>query len=150
MKLTQIIARSIGRVAALALLGSMALVSAAKAANIKMECRVAGYSTAGWIEVRPASNTGGRVQRDGSGYYTDRVSRGEPLRVNFLPTGAEYCYGGALTGAYWDSGSTGIAAAWLPFAMSGRLTTNPGVDNVHVWVYTNMGYFNKRIPIGTR
>src|SRR5690349_13396638 len=135
MKILNLITRTAGRTVAIALLGVMGFsVASAKAATIRMECRVTGYSTAGWIEVRPGSNTGGRVQKDAAGYYTDRVQRGEPLRVKFSPTGSEYCYGGALTGAYWDGGGNGVSAAWLPLTLTGTVTTNPNIDNVHVWV----------------
>lgn len=152
MKFIKAIARTLVRPAALALLALFAFSGAAKAANIKMECKVAGYSLAGWIEVRPGSGTGGRVQRDSAGrYYTDRVQRGEAIRVNVSATTAiERCLSGALTGAYWDNGGGLIGAAPLPFSLTGRVPTNVNVDNLHLWVYTNSGFFDKRVPIGSR
>lgn len=152
MKFIKNIARTLVRPAALALLALFAFSGAAKAANIKMECKVAGYSLAGWIEVRPGSGTGGRVQRDAAGrYYTDRVQRGEAIRINVTAsTPVERCLNGAISGAYWDNGGGLIGASLLPFTLSGRVPTNTSVDNLHVWVYTNSGFFDKRVPIGSR
>ena len=100
MKLINSIVRSVGRPVALALLGLIAFTAASNAARIKMECKVKGYSTAGWIEIRTGSNTGGRVHGSGSSAYTDRVSRGEPLRITYVAeTASERCQGGIWAGA---------------------------------------------------
>src|SRR5690349_2080444 len=84
----------------MSVLALLSFSAAANAASIRIECKVAGYSTAGWIEVRNGSNTGGRVQRDSAGrYYTDRVQRGESIRLTINPTipGEYIAIGGAVS-----------------------------------------------------
>ena len=67
----------------------VALTTALHAASINYEVQVAGYSKAGWIKIRPElrSILGGRVANlpQYGGWVTDRVARGENLRVTITP-----------------------------------------------------------------
>jgi len=155
MKLINSIVRSFSRPVALALLGLIAFTAASQAARIKMECKVKGYSTAGWIEIRPGSNTGGRVHGSGSSAYTDRVKRGEPLRITYIADSAsERCKGGSWGGIYkFDHGyqsTKDFGVVNLPYVITTTCPENPNWDNVHADIMTSRGYFYKRIPIGSR
>lgn len=155
MNLINMITRSLRRPLILAAMALSVVSATTQAAGIKIECRVSGYSTAGWIEVRTGSNTGGRVQRDSSGYYTDRVQRGEPLRITYLPqTLSERCQGGSWGGIFkFDHGYRASQTFWsvpLAYVISTTCPTDPNWDNVQADISTNLGYFVRRIPIGTR
>ena len=137
----------------LGVFGLMALGSSAQAASFALQCKVAGYSSAGWIEIRPGSGTGGRVQYDRNRrvYYTDRVSRQEPLRVMITASRAsEVCHNGGFAGAYADNGSQSFGNVRLPLTIVGKVTSDPRADNVHLWIRTSAGYFDTRIPLGRR
>lgn len=155
MNTTSTIITKLGRYLLGAILGALLLTSASQAATITLECKVAGYSTAGWIKVVPGSNTGGRVVRDAYGrFYTDRVQRSEPLRITYAPQGWERCWGGNWGGIYKFTGGyrsfANFGAVALPFAMVVTCPTDPSWDQVYADISTSLGYFRQRIPIGTR
>ncbi len=142
--------------AVLALVAIPLLSGSAKAATIKMECKVVGYSTAGWIEIRTGSGTGGRVQRDSLGRsYTDRVQRGEQLRITYSPDSpSEVCKGGKWGGIFkFDHGfrsTSDFGRVKLPYTLTVTCPKDPNWDNVQADILTSRGYFVKRIPIGSR
>jgi hypothetical protein len=156
MKMIKTVIRNILRPATLAVVGLGLLTNSSSAASIKFETKVAGYSTAGWILVLPElrSVLGGKIRYDSSRrcYVTDRVSRGDQIRITISPTtSAERCQNGAVEGIY--SAAAGICtwqAVTLPFVKTDKVSTNPAFDNVYVWTKTSSGRFEKRIPIGTR
>ncbi len=134
-------------------LGLLATVAAAQAVSLTFECKVANYSGAGWIEVRTGSNTGGRVVYDSrtGRYYTDRVQRGEALRITCSPTvSREYAVGGFLYTLNAPNPMALFASAPLPVSRVISCPTNPSWDNVYVGVETSSGYYERRIPIGQR
>jgi hypothetical protein len=155
MKKLHIITRNIRGTVALAVLGLLTLAGAGRAATIQMETKVAGYSGAGWILVVPElrSQLGGAVRYDSSRrrWVTDRVSRGEPLRVTIRPTtSTERCRNGALTGIYSANGTFTFNGVALPYQTTTSVSRDPSFDNVHVWLVTSSGWFDKRVPIGSR
>ena len=158
MQINNIIARTTKRLVLLATLAVGLFAGQAHASSISIECKVAGYSLAGWIQVRPGSNTGGRVQYDAAHavYFTDRVSRGESMRLTFKPTVAgEFAYWGDIFPETHYSLYKGyFANVWLPFAEVLTCPTDPSWDNVYAEVCTTAPYpnnYNKlRIPIGSR
>jgi hypothetical protein len=141
------------------ILGAGLLQTAVRAADITMECKVAGYSTAGWILIVPGSNTGGRVQYNAlqKRFYTDRVQRLEPLRITYKPTSpGEACRGGrwgglfTFSGRYKELGTFGPVP--IPFRLDVICPNDPSWDNVQADIYTSKApyYFVKRVPIGRR
>lgn len=144
-----------GRSLVFGAVGSMLLATASNAATINMECKVAGYSSAGWIKIIPGSNTGGRVQKDASGVpYTDRVQRLEPLRITYTAKGTERCSGGYYGCILKFTGGFQSFAAFnqvpLPYTMVVTCPGDPAWDNVIAGISTSMGCFVSRVPIGTR
>jgi hypothetical protein len=130
---------------------ALATTDTAQAASIKFEARVPGYG--GWVLVVPGSNLGGAVRWDHSRgcLITDRVSRGEEIRTTLSPTtGGERCNNGAVSGIYAQNGVFYFRPVTLPYSQTNRVSTDPSFDNVFVWVGTNSGYFQQRIPIGRR
>lgn len=155
MKIKNIIGGKLVRSVTLALLGMVAFTVAASAANIKLQCKVAGYSMAGWIDIRPGSGTGGRVQYENGKAYTDRVQRGEPLRITYTAEKVtERCQGGSWGGIYkFTNGYNSMldfGQVSLPYVITTTCPANPNWDNVHADIRTSLGYFSKRIPIGSR
>jgi hypothetical protein len=137
--------------------------SQSHAAKIKMEVKVAGYSTAGWILVVPElrSVLGGKVRNipEYGGWVTDRVQRGETMRLTISPsTSTERCQKGAWTGVYSKTDPNQLftfAAVTLPYVNTATVTLNPLADNVYAYVITQSDkngclLFEKRVPIGTR
>lgn len=141
----------------LSAVSALAATDAAQAASIKFEVRVPGYTGRGngWVLVLPElrSQLGGRVQWDNSRgcYITDRVSRGEEIRTTINPsTGGEYCHNGAFAGIYAQNGVFSFRQVGLPYSLSNSVSRDPSFDNAYVWVVTTAGYFEKRVPIGSR
>jgi hypothetical protein len=138
---------------------SFALTAMLNAASINYEVQVPGYSGAGWIKVKPElrSQLGGRVAYlpQHGGWVTDRVARGEQLQITYVPsTATERCRGGhwgglfTFSGGYKEMGSFGQVS--LPYRLRVTCPTGTTWDNVHADIQTNLGYFIKRVPIGSR
>ena len=134
---------------------AVVLTTAAQAASINYEVQVAGYSGAGWIKVKPELRglLGGRVAYlpQYGGWVTDRVARGENVRTTIAPDRAveRYCRG-ALVGVDAANGFFAFTGARLTYSRTQRVSTNPSFDNAYVWTITEVGYFEKRVPIGSR
>ena len=123
----------------------------ANAQTIKYEVKVKGYSSSGWIEIRDGKNVGGKIIRDGSGTWTDRVARDEPLRVTI--TGGRKCkVKDAIVGVVADNGFVRGLIVDLPFTREFVVSKNPAFDNVTVVVINteNSKVVTRRVPIGTR
>ena len=133
----------------------VALTTALKAASINYEVQVAGYSTAGWIKVRPELRgiLGGRVANlpQYGGWVTDRVSRGENLRISILPDNrVERKCRLSLVGVIANNDLVSLQGALLPVTGVWNVTRNPNIDNVYLAVVTETGLYEKRVPIGSR
>lgn len=151
------ILRNIGRPILLAAAGLALLASASEAASIKLETQVPGYTQRGngWVLVLPELRPvlGGAVRWDNARgcYVTDRIPRNDKIRITISPTTAtERCQRLGLAGAESDTGLYGWSFVRLPFVVTGKVPIDPRQDNVWVWVYTSSGFYEKRIPIGTR
>ncbi len=126
----------------------------ASAASFKLETIVPGYP--GYVIVKPElrSVLGGRVRWNSSlrCYETDRVSRGERLRVSINPTtSGERCQSGAIAGITSSNGTAIFQAVRLPYVETRfGVSTNPSFDNVHLLAFTTSGRFEVRLPIGRR
>lgn len=139
-----------------AVLTGMTAWQSASAAIIKLEVKVPTVS--GWVLVKPGAwpKYGGRVVYDSNlrCYVTDDVTRGETMRITVTPSAGESTAAQATGIGIWcDSKQTYIA--WdnvtLPFVNSSYVVpTNPNLDNLYVDVYSNLGFFTVRIPIGPR
>ena len=134
---------------------AMATVAQAQAANIILQTKVANYSQAGWIRVVPElrNKLGGRVAflAQYGGWVTDRVQRGEPLAVTVQPTTrAERSCRGSFIGVDASNGFFAFTKARLPYSRVQSVSRNPAFDDVYVWVISEAGYFETRIPIGSR
>ncbi len=155
MKTLKALARNLCRPVTLAALGIALLATTSRAATIKFETKVAGYSSAGWILVLPEmrAQLGGRVtyDRNRGCWITDRVQRGEQIRVTVSPsTRTERCHNGSITGIFSASGSFTFGFVPMPFGYVFEVSKFQNFDNVYIWVYTTSGLFEKRIPIGLR
>lgn len=134
------------------------LATNASAASIKFETKVAGYSSAGWILVLPELSglLGGRVRYDSARgrWITDRVQRGEPLRVTVSPaTAAERANGLATLNMYSTSGWEIYESRQVYMTFIGTMTIpmDPSFRDVVVDVWTESSWWvEKTIPIGPR
>jgi hypothetical protein len=130
-----------------------AIPGVALAQTIKYEVRVKGYSDSGWVEVRAGRNIGGAVRRDKKGAWTDRVARGEELRVTITDRRARQCeVSEAIVGVVADNGFVRGAIVDLPFQREFKVSEDTAFDNVIV-VVINKGTgrsVTRRVPIGTR
>lgn len=130
------------------------LIGEASAAGFKLETIVPGYP--GYVIVKPELRgvLGGRVRWNASlrCYETDRVARGERVRVTIFPTTAgERCRNGAITGITASNGTAFFQAVNLPYTETRfAVSPNPSFDNVHLRAFTSSGSFEKRLPIGRR
>ena len=130
-----------------------AVPNRAQAQSIRYEVKVPGYSSAGWIEVRDSRNVGGKVVRDPSGTWTDRVARGENLRVSITDRKPGRCeVKDAIVGVVSDNGFVRGLVADLPFHRDFVVSRDPSFDNVTVIVINreNGNLVTRRVPIGTR
>ncbi len=138
--------------------GLLVLLSpGASAANVQLETRVAGYSSAGWILVLPGLNgsLGGRVRFDRATnrWITDRIQRGEPLRLTVIPTTAtERAQTEATVVLLPDSRGPAITQR-IPLPFTGTMTVpaDPIFREVvlEVW-FTPLVWQRTNLPIGTR
>lgn len=162
MKSLKTTLRNLLRPALLAVAALSLLASSSRAASITLETKVPGYSSAGWILVVPElrNQLGGRVRYDPARgrWVTDRVARGENMRISILPTTAqERRQRIALTGVGpRASEEVDLNLVLLPYVNPNfRVSLNPAYDNVDVnvvsgpwrgpWTLSSL-----RIPIGTR
>jgi hypothetical protein len=141
------------------LLTAVAVLSAsvapeANAASFKMETVVPGYT--GYVLVKPELRNvlGGRVRWNSAlkCFETDRVSRGEKLRVTINPsTAAERCLNIGIAGITSSNGFAAFNVVTIPYVENRfGVSTNPSFDNVEVKAHTTSGLFSVRLPIGRR
>ena len=129
-----------------------------KAAQIKLEVRVPGYTQKGngWAVVMPGSSSflGGRIAWDSAHncYITDRVSRGETMRITVLATSPlERCSKVTITGTSSGNFSYYASNVRLPYVINSFVvSSNPAFKNVVVSASTTAGGCNQPIPIGSR
>ena len=154
MKTVKNIVRNLCRPAALVVLGLGLLAQTSQAAIIKVQVRVPGYTQrgSGWTLVLPELNLGGKVVWDvGRGsYVTDRVSNGEYIQITVSPSVPAETLARRiqLIGARSTTGLQSWFNVPLPFVII--CTPLPQNDKVWVSVLTNLGYYERRIPIGSR
>lgn len=126
----------------------------ADAASFKLETLVPGYT--GYVLVKPElrSVLGGRVRWNAAlrVFETDRVSRGEKIRLTISPsTSRERCQRVAFAGVSSSNGFFAFAPVTLPYVENRfGVSTNPSFDNVIATAYTTSGVFELRLPIGRR
>lgn len=133
----------------------LALHSAAEAASIRFYVQVPGYSSAGWIAVRPElrSLLGGKVAYipQYGGWVTDRVARGEATGTTVLPdrAGETWC---RCTVSGWQipGGSAWYYSNPMGGMYLGVVSTSPSVVAVQAVASTSAGTFAAQVPIGTR
>ena len=146
------------KIAALAAVACTLGLSQSRAADIKFEAKVAGYTQRGngWVLVLPERRPilGGKVAWDQAlgTYVTDRVARGETMRVTITPgTRTEKCYRIALEGIAPGNTWTYDKLVPLPYTTpSFEVSKSPAFSNMFVNIFTFSGPFSKRIPIGSR
>ena len=129
----------------------------AQAASIRFETKVVAYSSAGWILVLPElrSVLGGRVRYDNVRrcWITDRVQRGEPLRITCSPTTPdEQRDNEILFGIYpsngWEVYSDEV---FLPYVHVLTIPYDTNFRDVVVGVQnSSWQWFERMIPIGPR
>jgi hypothetical protein len=130
-------------------------------ATITFETRVAGYSQSGdngWITVSSTCGGGGRVVRGGrADACTDRVSRGEQLRVRISARGAHRTEAIGIAGVTSSNGFARGAFINVPFSATFTVSPDPSFDNVQVAVLlfdSNLRPLadiqQRRVPIGRR
>lgn len=139
-----------------AIIAAVVLTSAAsQAATITLQVQVKGYSSAGWVLVRPElrSVLGGKVAYlpQHGGWVTDRVARGEAVRLNITPSSPreEKCKV-AVLGVNINNAFAGVQAVPLPCVGSFVVSSDPRVDSVRMAVNTAFGTTEYRVPIGSR
>jgi hypothetical protein len=130
------------------------VIPEASAASFKMETVVPGYT--GYVLVRPELRyvLGGRVRWNSTlrCFETDRVSRGEKLRVTINPsTASERCLNIAIAGVTSSNGFAAFNLVTIPYVENRfGVSTNTSFDNVEVRAYTTSGLYSVRLPIGKR
>jgi hypothetical protein len=133
---------------------TLSMLGEASAAGFKLETIVHGYS--GYVLVKPELRNvlGGRVRWNPSlrCFETDRVQRGERVRVTiFATTAGERCRNGAIAGIISSNGVHFFQAVQLPYTETRfAVSMNPSFDNVHLRADTTSGRFEMRLPIGRR
>lgn len=140
---------------------ALASASNVATATITFETRVAGYSNsgnAGWIKVTDTCGGGGRVVRAGTtSACTDRVARGEPIRVTITSGQSSRSQMVAFTGVSSSNGFSAGSIVTLPQSATFVVSHDPSFDNVYVAVVllspssTPFGAVQqRRVPIGRR
>lgn len=144
-------------VAAVAVLLSAAprAAFAQKPVEIKLHCKVAGYSD--WVRIDPGCNSGGKVIREsGGGLVTDRVQRVEMLRVSIDDksfTRKCSCTFDLLARVGTKKVTFFKGDITIPFKREETVTRDPNLDNIEITVFDPIapgGKVTRRIPIGTR
>lgn len=141
--------RSIKSLILIAALAS-AFTSAAQALTIQLFTKVKGYSDAGWIEVVD-TNLGGRVVKQGNKSVTDRVQRGEPLRVVIRDGRGQFDLVQAVVRS--DNRKIKAEELFIPCdILNWKVSSDPKDDNVVIRVKseTDRDRVTRRVPIGTR
>lgn len=129
--------------------------------EIAFETQVAGYGRSGvngWIRVVPGGAGGGRVVNSGTPQaYTDRVSRGEPIRVSINARGVTQFRIMGVAGIVASNGFAQGAIIGLPYQSTFRVSNDVTFDNARVLVllldrnfYPLGSVVELRVPIGTR
>lgn len=144
--------RRLSRRIVVGLLGLVALASTATAANVRMEV----YAKGRWALIVPGSNLGGRVVWSSAHgcYITDRAQRGEYLWITKSPsTAAEY----NCPWAYWsdlhskaNGRSVALSSGWMTLYDYTQTPTGVSWDNNHIRICTVSGYYEQRLPVGSR
>lgn len=135
-------------------LAALGLKGEAEAADFKLETSVRGHP--GYVVVNPSLRNvlGGKIRWNPSlrCFETDRVSRGEMLRVTITPsTRGELCKSGAIAGVTSSNGTAFFQAVKLPYVETRfGVSRDPSFDNVYVVALTTSGRFEMRLPIGKR
>jgi hypothetical protein len=140
---------------------ALSSASTMSTATITFETRVAGYSNsgnAGWIKVTDTCGGGGRVVRGGTtSACTDRVARGEPIRVTISSGQSNRSQMVAFTGVTSSNGFGAGSIVTLPQTATFVVSHDPSFDNVYVAVvllspsWTPFGGLQqRRVPIGRR
>ncbi len=130
-------------------------------AVIGFETRVAGYSNsgnAGWIRVDKSCGGGGRVVNGGrTSACTDRVVRGEPIRVSISSRHANRTRLIGLSGIQADNGFAAGSIIPVPYTRTFVVSDDPTFDNAIVSaVLVDLNSFTfgavqeLRVPIGRR
>lgn len=158
MKTFSTIGKTAIRFLGLLAVGCALMQGQAHAAQIRLETQVPGYTGRGdgWVLVLPElrSVLGGKVRWDNARncYVTDRVARGEVMKITISPsTPSERCTRIALTGIAPGPDWHFDSVVFLPYTINNfKVSNNPSYDNVYVNVATTSGWFDKRLPIGSR
>lgn len=140
---------------------AMSLATAAAAATIKLEVRVPGYSQSGnngWILVNSSCGGGGRVVRGGTpNACTDRVARGESIRVTISSGQSSQSKMLAFTGVSSSNGFSAGSIVTLPQSGTFVVSKDPTFDDVYISVIllspTSVPFGTaqqRRVPIGSR
>ena len=147
--------KSIRKITALITLAlSVFTSSGAEAASYKIETIVPGYT--GYVLVRPELRyvLGGKVRWNSSikAFETDRVARGERLRITVRPsTPGERCNNFAMTGVTSSNGFVAFNLVSIPYVETRfGVSKDPSFDNVLLRTVTSTGYYETRLPIGRR
>jgi hypothetical protein len=130
-------------------------------ATIEFAVRVPGYGqsgTDGWITVSASCGGGGRIIRAGRrDACTDRVRRGEQLRVTLGARGATRLRLLTFTGVSSSNGFTRNALLPVPTAAVFTVGGDPSFDNVYVSTHLLDASLRpigspveRRVPIGMR
>lgn len=139
----------------LAIVAAVAVSTGLQAAKITHEVQVPGYSRAGWVKIVPelrGSLRGGVAYLPKyGGWVTDRVGRGEMLRTTFVAdrSGERSCRG-ALVGIASPKEVINFSCTRLSYSLTERVSRDARLDNIFAWAITEAGYFEKRVPVGTR
>lgn len=140
----------------LALAAGLLVAHATQACQIDFYVVVPGYSSAGWIAVRPElrSQLGGRVAYlpQYGGWVTDRIARGETFYSVFSAnrTGERTCLNGGVSGVEVPGGTVTFANRIMLYYRGDVATRNTGFDSAYAWTTTEAGFFNRRVLIGSR
>lgn len=139
----------------LAIVAAAAVSTGLQAAKITYEVQVPGYSRAGWVkivpELRGALRGGVAYLPQHGGWVTDRVGRGEMLRTTFVADrSGERSGRGALVGIASPKGVINFSCTRIGYSLTERVSRDARLDNIFAWAITEAGYFEKRVPVGTR
>ena len=125
--------------------------------KIGFSCKVPGYSSgSGWVRIDEGSRSGGRVIRTSSEMVTDRVARGETLRVVIDdPSFTKKCKCSFILEAKVSTKNKTVFSGeiTIPFKREFVVDKDPNFDNVRVEIFDPIapgGVVSRRIPIGTR
>ena len=135
------------RAATLAVSALALLTTSSHASRIEMTVKAYGRQ---WALIVPGSNTGGRVVWNAARgrYITDRGARNEPLSVCFFASQPGEVAGS--WGMYSSCNENDGVYPPLPFCRETYVPGPANCVNVHYWLFTNYGYNDVELPIGSR